>query len=175
MYEIELAEPSKELEIPAMKYRQEHIDSGESWINGSCSFMKYSSYDEWLTRVAQTKNAGTSHFGVSATTYFSIRKSDNRIIGSIQLRHDLTPELKTSGGHIGYNIRPSERKNGYGKQQLMLVLDVARQIKISKVMISCDKDNIASSATALICGGVLACENLHEGKLQQIFWIDLRQ
>lgn len=174
MDEIILVEPSKALEIPAMEYRQEYIDSGEAWINGSGGFIKYDRYDEWLESTAQVKNAETSHYHVPATVYFSVRKSDNRIIGTIQLRHSLTPELEESAGHIGYGIRPTERKKGYGRQQLMLVLDVARQMQIPRVMISCDKDNSASSSTAISCGGKLTRENMHEGKMQQIFWIELR-
>ena len=61
---------------------------------------------------------------VHASTFFSVRKSDNRIIGTIQLRHFLTDELEKHGGHIGYGIRPTERKKGYGKQQLLLALEV---------------------------------------------------
>lgn len=52
---------------------------------------------------------------VHASTFFSVRKSDNKIIGTIQLWHFLTDEFKKHGGHIGYGIRPTERKKGYGK------------------------------------------------------------
>ena len=171
MYEIELLEPSKELEIAAMDYRQEHIFHNEK-INGSCGFIHYANYDEWLEKVNQAKNSETSHLKIPATTYFSVRKTDNKIIGTIQLRHCLTEELKKHGGHIGYSIRPSERRKGYGKQQLLLVLDIAKQMRIPRVMISCYKDNIASSRTAISCGGILAYENLYEDKVQQIFWVD---
>ena len=172
MYEIKLAEPSKELETAAMDYRQEHIVHNEK-INGSCGFINYANYDEWLEKVNQAKNAETSQLKVPASTYFSVRKSDNKIIGTIQLRHRLTDELEKHGGHIGYSIRPSERQKGYGKQQLLLVLEIAKQMKIPKVMISCYKDNIASSRTAISCGGILALENVYEDKLQQTFWIYL--
>lgn len=46
-------------------------------------------------------------------------------------------------------------------------------MKIPKVMIICDKDNIASSQTAMSCGGILTDENFHEGKAQQIYCINL--
>ena len=82
-------------------------------------------------------------------------------------------ELEEHGGHIGYGVRPSERRKGYGKQQLLLVLDAARQMKIPKVMISCDKDNIASGKTAVSCGGILTRESIFDDKEQQIYWIDL--
>jgi predicted acetyltransferase len=63
----------------------------------------------------------------------------------------------------------------YGKQQLLLVLEKAREMNIPKVMITCDKDNAASRRTALSCGGILTSENVYEDKEQQIFWIDLTQ
>ena len=75
----------------------------------------------------------------------------------------MTEDLKRHGGHIGYGIRPAERKKGYGRQQLLLILDLAGRMGMSKVMISCDKDNIASGRTAMSCGGVLKCENFIKG------------
>ena len=78
-----------------------------------------------------------------------------------------------NGGHIAYGIRPSERKKGYGVQQLLLVLEVARSIEIPKVMITCDKDNIASAKTVLSCGGILTSENIYEGVMQQHYCINL--
>ncbi|MCL2592782.1 MAG: GNAT family N-acetyltransferase [Defluviitaleaceae bacterium] len=173
MYELELLEPTKELEAAIMEYRQEYILNGEK-INGSLGLVHYDDYSEWLEKVNKTQKAETSPLGVATTTYFSIRKSDGKIIGTIQLRHDLTDELREHGGHIGYGVRPSERGKGYGKQQLMLVLDIARQMGIQKVMISCTKDNIASRQTAISCGGVLARENIYKDLEQQIFWINLQ-
>ena len=115
-----------------------------------------------------------SRHSVHASTFFSVRQFDNKIIGSIQLRHTLTPALEQHGGHIGYGIRPSERGKGYGKAQLKLVLELARNMQIPRVMITCDQDNIPSNRTALSCGGVLTTENLHEGKIQCIYWIELK-
>jgi predicted acetyltransferase len=85
----------------------------------------------------------------------------------------LTPEIE-NGGHIAYGIRPSERKKGYGKQQLLLILDGARSMNMPKVMIVCDKDNIASAKTALSCYGILTSEIIYEGVEQQHYLIDLR-
>jgi predicted acetyltransferase len=173
MCELYLTEHSKELKESIMEYRQEYIDYGEQHINGSCGLIRYSNFDEWLERVAKSQNSETSHFKVPATTYFSVRKEDKKIVGSIVLRHCLTKELEEHGGHIGYGVRPSERKKGYGKQQLLLVLDIAKQMNIPKVMVSCNKANIPSAKTAVSCGGVLVRECVHEGVEQQIFWIDL--
>lgn len=174
-YDLELIEPSSEHEIRAMEYRQEYLDYGETRINGSCGFYHYSNYGEWLERVNQAKDAGTSFIKVPASTYFSVRKSDGKIIGTIQLRHYLNEELEKHGGHIGYGVRPSERKKGYGTQQLALVIMKAKELDIPKVMISCDKDNYASGKTAINNGGVLTWEgyDAEDGDIQ-IYWIDVR-
>jgi predicted acetyltransferase len=167
-----IIKPSKNLEKEIWEYRQEYFHFGETGINGSCGLARYDNFDEWLELVLSIEKDKLRN-NVHASTFFSIRKTDNKIIGSIQLRHFLTPDLEKHGGHIGYGIRPSERRKSYGNQQLLLVFDVARNIKIPKVMISCDKDNIPSNKTALSCGGVLTCENIYKGKEQQIYWIDL--
>ncbi|MFZ5354856.1 MAG: GNAT family N-acetyltransferase [Bacillota bacterium] len=172
MNDLILKKPSKALADLIWEYRQEYFRHGETNINGSCGIASYDNFNEWL-EVALSIEKDKLRNNVHASTFFSMRKSDNKIIGSIQLRHSLTPELEQHGGHIGYGIRPSERKKGYGKQQLSLVLDVARQMGILKVLITCDKENIASAKTAISCGGRLAGENIYDNKPQLIYWIDL--
>jgi predicted acetyltransferase len=171
--ELILVKPSKVLEEKILEYKQEYLDFHETNINGSCGLVRYNAFDEWLEVVLSIEKDKLRN-DVHASTFFSVRKSDNRIIGTIQLRHFLTDELEKHGGQIGYGIRPTERKKGYGKQQLLLVLEIARDMEIPKVMIICDKDNIASSQTAMSCGGILTGENFHEDKEQQIYWINLR-
>ena len=175
MYDLILVEPSKKYEIQALEYRQEYIDFGEKHINGSCGFIHYSNYDEWLQKVRLAQNAETSFVHVPATTYFSIRVKDNKIIGTIQLRHSLTEELRKHGGHIGYGIRPSERQKGYGTQQLELVLMQAKKLHIPKVMISCDKNNIGSGKVAKKNGGFIEWEGFDEkaGTEIQVYWINI--
>lgn len=173
MNDLVLVRPSKEMEKDIWEYRQEYLLCGEKHINGCCGIGYYEDFDTWLEFVLAIERDKLSREGVHASTFFSVRKSDNKIIGSIQLRHFLTEELKKHGGHIGYGIRPGERGKGYGRQQLLLVLEAAAKMGLPRVMISCDKDNIASGRTAMSCGGVLERENCYKGKEQQIFWITL--
>lgn len=170
--ELVLVRPSYEFKDAILEYRQEYFDFGERQINGSCGLARADDFDDWLGLVLSIEKDKLRN-NVHASTFFSVRKTDAKIIGSIQLRHSLTSQLEQHGGQIGYGIRPSERKKGYGKQQLSLALDEAAAMKIPKVMVICDKDNIPSIKTAVGCGGVLAGENVHQGKEQQIYWIDL--
>lgn len=160
----------------AMEYRREFLAAGERHINGSCELGKYTDYCEWLRAVDAFLDEETSPWGVAATTYFTVRKSDGRIIGTLQLRHSLRGELACGGGHIGYAIRPTERGKGYAKEQLALALKQADRLGIERVMVSCDKRNAASAAVIRACGGVLSWEGFskifHTGI--QIYWIDRR-
>ena len=164
-----LVESTKEMEAAAMAYKNDYIRHGESHINGSSSFMSYSNYDEWLDKVRSA-----TFLNVPATTFFTIRSEDGKIVGSIQLRHELSEDLRKRGGHIGYGVCPSERKKGYGSVQLALVLEKARELHIPRVMISCDKENIASAKVAINNGGRLEWEGYDEmdGDIK-IYWIDL--
>jgi len=175
MRDIQLVEASKKYERQAMTYRQEFIDYGEREINGSSGFMEYDNYDDWLETIAAQKNIECSLTVTPATTYFMLRKDDNKIIGSIQLRHHLTEELLKDGGNIGYGISPSERGKGYGVMQLSLVLDEAKALGLDKVMISCSKDNRISAHVAIRNGGVLTGEGFDEdeGKVTEIYWIHI--
>lgn len=167
-----LIKPSRELAEDIWKYRQEYLDYGEAHINGSCGLARCDNFERWLELVLAIEKARFRN-GVHASTFFSVRKTDNKLIGSIQLRHDLTPLLAEHGGHIGYGIRPSERKKGYGKQQLLLILPVARHLQLQQVMITCDADNIPSNRIILSCGGILTDKNNYEGKEQHLYWLQL--
>lgn len=161
------------MESSILEYKQEFLEFGESRINGSCGITFYNDFNAWLEIATSIEKEKLSRDNVHASTFFTVRKNDNKVIGSIQLRHSLTDELRQHAGHIGYAIRPSERRKGYGKQQLLLVLGVAKEMGISQIMISCDSDNIASAKTIMACGGVLTTEKEYQGVLHQIYWIDL--
>ena len=66
-------------------------------------------------------------------------------IGQTSIRPLLCTEyLVTYGGHVGYSIRPSRRRCGYGKKILHLALAESRAMKLRRIMVTCDSDNTAS-------------------------------
>lgn len=78
------------------------------------------------------------------------------------------------GGHIGYEVRPSERRKGYATEMLRLALKKCVDLGITKVLITCDKSNLGSAKTIQNQGGVLENEFLEEnGELAQRYWINL--
>ena len=110
---------------------------------------------------------------VPCSTYWLAH--NNRILGLTGLRHHLTDDLKDFGGHIGYSIRPAERKKGYGNLILKLALQKARERNIDRVLITCDTDNIASQRVIKNNGGKLDSESYSEQveRMTQRYWIEL--
>lgn len=80
---------------------------------------------------------------------------DGQVVGFIQLRHELNEFLQNVGGHIGYSVRPSSRRQGHARRALGLVLDEARALGLERVLITCDEDNGASARTIESQGGEL--------------------
>ena len=99
----------------------------------------------------------------------------DEFVGRLSLRHELNESLLKIGGHIGYEIRPSKRKKGYGKQRLRLGLEKARELGLHRVLVTCDEDNIGSKKIIEHNGGKL--ENALEIKGEPVrklrYWIDI--
>ena len=110
----------------------------------------------------------------SSSSYFVVNE-DGRLIGATSLRHYLTVEGYHSWGHIGYGVRPSERRKGYAVRMLRMMLEQAKARNIYKVLIAAYDANIGSWKTAEKCGGVLENIVFEEGDDKPIrrYWIDL--
>ncbi len=88
-------------------------------------------------------------------------------LGRVGIRHRLTPNLLETGGHIGYDVRPSARRRGHATAMLRQALIVARGLGIERALITCDVDNVGSRAVIERTGGVL--EDERSGTLR--FWV----
>ena len=91
----------------------------------------------------------------STSSYFLVDEND-RLIGAASLRHHLTVAVLNSWGHIGYGIRPSERRKGYATRQLQMVLEEAKGKKLRKILIGAHETNIGSCRVIETCGGQFA-------------------
>jgi predicted acetyltransferase len=148
----------------------------EPVINGSALFDRME-FREWLGANRRNRDPGTvGKDWVTASTFFAVRTSDGKIVGMIDVRHNLDNKfLADYGGHIGYSVCPSERRKGYAVRMLTLALEYAKTLGIPRVMLGCYADNIASIKTIVRCGGVLAGTKPYtDGKPMHVYWIDIR-
>ncbi|MCL2670436.1 MAG: GNAT family N-acetyltransferase [Clostridiales bacterium] len=175
MSEIELVFPTEEMEAAATAFVAEILHNGEAYINGGAGITAAASYAEWLQTLRNNLHEDTVQDGrIPSTTYFACRKSDNAIVGIIDIRHRLNDFLYNWGGHIGYGVRPTERRKGYATQMLALALQDCKRLSIENVLVVCNHDNEISRATILKNGGIF-CNELPapDGKLIQRYWIDI--
>ena len=175
MENLLLIRPSPDMEKAALDYHAEHLACGETVLHGS-ALMDTLPYGEWVQRTLENAHPDTVHGDwVVADTFFTVRQTDGRIVGMVDIRHSLdTPFLTTIGGHIGYGVRPSERRKGYATAILGLALEHARGLGLSQVMLSCYQDNEGSRRTILKWGGVKEREVVHtDGKTVDVYWIGL--
>jgi predicted acetyltransferase len=108
------------------------------------------------------------------STLFFLVDENNRIYGALHIRHELNDYLFHYGGHIGYGIRPSERKRGYAAKMLSLSLPIVKEFGIKKALVTCSKENIASAKTIINNGGILENEVMEDGEMVQRYWIDIQ-
>ena len=175
MEEINLIKPCKEYEKQAYEYVKEFAEY-KSQVQGAGGLNRYDNYDEWLLKLERDLDIDNIPEGrVPANTYFLVRKSDNKILGMTNVRHKLSKSTEVCGGHIGYSIRPTERKNGYGTLILKLALERCEELKISRILVTCDKSNVGSAKVIKNNGGMLENEVYSEefGGIVQRYWISL--
>lgn len=149
--------PNLEYKDRAIEFINEFYEYNSD-INGSGAldhYLKESSYEKWIEKVRADIDIANIESGrVPALAYFYVDDSDN-IIGMINVRLALNDFVKEEGGHIGYCIRPTERKKGYATQMLHGALEFCQTIGLSEVIVTCDKINIASAKVICNCGGKL--------------------
>lgn len=121
------------------------------------------------------KGIGLADGWVPAHTFWLVR-NERTIVGVLQIRHTLTPFLEAEGGHIGYSVRPSERGKGYATHMLGMALDEARRLGLKRVLITCDRRNVASARVIQKNGGrleneIVSC--LPGREFTQRYWIEL--
>lgn len=172
--------PSLERKSDVIKYMLEHKNCNSD-INGSGGFdhiLEGISYEECLDQSEKLtdKDYAYSIGRCPGKTFFLIRENDNKLIGMINIRHDLNESMLKFGGHIGYGIRPTERKKGYNKINLYLgLLKAKEEFGLDKVMLDCSIDNLGSNKTITSLGGVLERSEIDpsDNTLTNVYWIDV--
>ena len=176
-----LEKPSIERKNEIIDYLDEFIKYGSD-INGSGSLDKiYDGYtfEQALDRCLKMENEeyAESINRCPGKTFLLIRKEDNRIVGTINVRWNLNEAMQKFGGNIGYGIRPTERRKGYNKINLYLGLMEAQKLGLNKVMLDCSITNLGSDRTIKALGGILErCEiDPSDNELTNVYWIDVNE
>lgn len=110
---------------------------------------------DWLGRMERADEALPAG-RVPSSNRWVVR--DGCVVGTIAVRHALTPSLLVEGGHIGYAVSPRFRRQGVAGAALALGLRLAASRGIDRALVTCDVDNVASARTIASCGGVLEDE-----------------
>ena len=170
---IYLIKPSEKYKDEIMEFRQEFLDNGEI-AYGTEHLYDTDVFEEWLQKVRMNEQTDSVENGRPPSyEYMAIRERDNCIVGMINIRYNLTEELLMYLGHIGYCVRNSERRKGYGAEMLRLALVEAKKLGLDKVLLTVDSDKTASIATMKKNGAVLENEVPYKGKITQRYWIAL--
>ena len=167
------------LSLPTETYKESFLESVAEFHGESRQLY----YD--LTRITdnfaafvqslrdQEERTKTKLGRVPTTEYWLIK--DDEVIGNLSLRHELNDILLRIGGHIGYEIRPSWRRQGYGVEILRLGLEKARERGMRRVLVTCDETNIGSKKVIEHNGGVFEnAVNVQRSPVKRLrYWIDL--
>ena len=174
---LRLVLPSAEYRDEIAAYRQEFLDAGDS-MDGTGPLRRMADPDEWLAITERFRHEDTVPNGwVQATQFLCVRKQDNRLVGMIQVRHRFNAFLQVYGGHIGYSVRPVERRKGYAFWMLNAVKPFCRSIGLNAIMVTCVTGNEASRRVILKNGGVYDA-TVHEPMDNQNierYWIRLSE
>lgn len=164
---------------PSADYRDAYIDFYEEWIRSGENIVPWviekEPYDfeamlDFLYSQDSEEKLKDKRW-VPHSTYWLISE-DRSIIGAANVRHRLNEKLLNSGGHIGYGIRPSRRRQGCATALLGMVLRQTEAARLDKVLVVCDKGNIGSEKTILKHGGCFESEYTEEdGNIVRRFWI----
>ena len=173
MEKIILVKPNLSYADEIIKYKEESLKESPL-INGSAGLNRFSSIEDWLEELKKRSSEATVPEGlVPSSTYLGVREKDNYIVGMIDIRHYLNEYLTQVGGNIGYSVRKTERNKGYAKQMFKLALEKCKGLKIKKVLITCDEDNIASEKVILSANAKFEDIRSVDGENKKRLWIDL--
>lgn len=139
METLSLVKPNIDLKDEYLSCYQEWKDSKENMVPWVIS-KDPENFEEMLQFLRSNEQGiGLPENWVPDCTYWLVNESDS-VLGVVNIRHRLTEFLLNCGGHIGYGIRPTERRKGYATKLLELSLDKARELGIDEVLVVRDTD-----------------------------------
>lgn len=150
-----------ELVTPATRYRRSFLladaeATAEGTGRGVSDDAAFSALLARIERYATARDLPPDR--VQETTLWLVEGDE--YIGRIAIRHALTPLLRVIGGHVGYDVRPSRRRQGHATRMLKLAIPRIAALGIDPALITCDEDNLGSRKVIEACGGQLATDEV---------------
>ena len=143
---------------PSVEYRDTFIDGlkeyqSEGGFPTVDAEERRDKFAEYIDRLSNDYEKGYGDGGIIHTKHLWL-VDGYKYIGTTLLSHQIDEDLLNFGGNISYEIRPTERRKGYGKEILRLALLEAKRIGLERIRMVCDEDNIASKKIIEENGGV---------------------
>lgn len=149
----------------------------DEWCSSGEKIVPYAirkrDYHDWENYKNSLEEKDDSRGLVPDSTYFCLDISRDIFVGAVNIRHYLNDSLLKNGGHIGDGVRPSERRKGIATIMIGLALDKCRELGLNRILMVCDKDNIASAKSIQNNDGILENEINVDGVIEQRYWIEL--
>lgn len=169
---IRLVLPTEEYKEKIMEYKAIFMKNGDS-MDGTAGLAQCETFEAWYSNYKNNMSEETVQEGLVPATTFLAVDDDNNLLGMIDIRHRLNDHLMKFGGHIGYSVVKSQRRKGIATTMLSLALLECKKLNLSKVLITCDKENIASAKTIIKNKGILENEVMKDDRITERYWITL--
>lgn len=152
--ELIFVAPAMEYADEIVSYRQEMLEANSSF-DGCFSMKRMPNPKDFIEHCAgwadTARELGIN--GARGNVFLVLRKYDMKMVGCLQVHTVLNDFMQEYTGHIGYSVRPSERRKGYAKRILAYAIKYMDSQGFDEIFISCIPENEASKKTILSNGG----------------------
>ncbi len=166
-----LVSPSLRWEAEYQAMIREFLANGEGHFNNFP--LALSDFATFITELEDEAAGRNLPAAISPQQTYWTAKNGRTLVGEIRLRPTIPPPFELQNGHIGYNIRPLERRKGYGTRQLTLGLEKARAFGLERVMLLVEEGNQGSERIIAVQGGWIEGQEFDEAGSSNYWWIDL--
>ncbi|SFS40826.1 hypothetical protein [Paenibacillus sp. 453mf] len=111
---------------PSFQYKDEYLDMVSEWKNSGEKLIPWAlrfdstNFQSMIDELTRLRNDTDLEENKVNRSTFWLANQDRRLLGVVNIRHRLNNNLLHIGGHIGYGVRPSERR-------IRTILDLQKQ------------------------------------------------
>lgn len=152
--ELLFVEPSMAFADEIRAYREEMLKANSDF-DGCFSLKRKENPADFVAHCMEWSNPRrpADEHGAWGNVIMAIRKSDGKMVGCFQAHNVLTERMEKYTGHVGYSVRPSERRKGYATKLLAKAKEFLRSFGFEEIYVSCIPENIGSQKTIVANGG----------------------